>query len=400
MSSGSGVAAATGDGDGPVGQGQQATNWCGTFNYGSRSVDGTPQPFREGVDRWVEHALSQSKYFVAGFECAPTTGQTHLQFYLQLKKRARLTQLKRWPDGASVHWEIARGDEIQNREYCLGLSDGKQPNTETIEEGEATPVHAGIRERRRWSDTIELIKKGKFEEVDPQIQIQYCKNLAWLEDRYQPEDQDLPHGFQHEWLWGPTGTGKSHTARDEILAWAMSHDTTPYIKLHNKWFDHWKRGQPIIIDDLGIEVGKALTDHLKQWCDRYVFAAEKKGGVSGKGIRPPKVWITSNYHPWDIWGGGPSENADYHAVMRRFHVRFLGRPGESAPGKGPAELVLPVVLRPGDGAVSAASGGGEGGLKDAVLIVRPIDVVDLTADTDPLSDCSCVHTGPDGSQQL
>lgn len=297
----------------------QHTNWCFTFNYGGVSADGGEQPPREAVDRFVEYLLGKRKYLVAGFEAAPTTGQLHLQGYVQLAKRARLSELKRFPDGGTVHWEPAIADELKNRDYCLGFSHNKTPAIEYIEDGEAVPVNPGLREKKRWAEALDNAKRGKLADVDPQIQICQFGNLCKIAARYGPRPVDLLPGWKAQWYYGPTGSGKSRLARSTLTS---GYPDGFYIKTHNKYWDHYEHGQGVLIDDLGLEIGKMLRDHLKQWADFYVFCAEYKGGTFQ--IRPPELFITSNFHPWEIWGG----SKDYEPLMRRFNIVWFGPEGE------------------------------------------------------------------------
>lgn len=293
------------------------TNWCLTYSYG-----GPTQPPREAVDRFIDHAVSKAKYFVGGFESAPTTGQLHLQGYLQLKTRVRLSELKRWPEASSVHWEPARGDETQNRDYCLGLTPGKIPNEEYVEEGVITETDPGGREKKRWRQALDELVTGNYENIDPQIRICQAKQLDYLYDKLRPKPVDLAPGIKHLWYWGNTGSGKSRQARVHLRT---NYPEGFYTKLHNKWWDHYEEGKPVLIDDLGLEVGKCLRDYLKQWLDMYVFSAEYKGGC--REHRPPLFIITSNFHPWEIWGG----TKDYDPIMRRLSLQWFGNPGEIEP---------------------------------------------------------------------
>lgn len=331
------------------------TAWVYTFNYGGRKPDGTLQPVRDAVDRFTEYVGTKADYHVAGFESAPTTGQLHLQGYFQLGNRARISELKRWPEATTVHFQPARADHEANRVYCLGLKPPKQPAVEFIEEGEARELEPAKAEKKRWADALDTIKRGKFEELDPQIQICHGKACDYLIDKYRPEPVDLPPGdHRNIWVWGPTGTGKSREARVFLR---REYPGGFYTKLHNKWYDHYVDGQPVLIDDLGLDVGKCLRDYLKSWGDMYVFNGERKGGV--RTYRPPILYVTSNYHPWEIFGG----TKDYEPIMRRFNVVFRGNPGDVEPQMGPDLIVFPEGADPRS------------------IPAPPTNVVDLTEDT-------------------
>jgi hypothetical protein len=298
------------------------TNWCFTYNYGGSTIStASDQPPRDSVERFVDSLVEKCKYVVGGYESAPTSGQLHLQGYCQLKKPARLSELKKLPDGGTVHWEVAVGTEEENRNYCLKIVDGMQQNADFIEEGEATIVHPGAREKRRWGDALASVKRGRLDEVDPQIQICQYNNLRRIMADSAGKPEDLAPGYKHDWYFGPTGTGKSRLAREVLRA--VRPDQQFYTKTHNKWWDYYEPGLPVLIDDLGHDVGKHLHDYLKQWLDMYPFASESKGVCHRGGLRPPHIIITSNFHPFEIWGG----TKDYEPIMRRLNVKYLGPPG-------------------------------------------------------------------------
>lgn len=83
----------------------------------------------------------------------------------------------------------------------------------------------------------------------------------------------------------------------------------------NKWWDGYDGEPEVLIEDIGVENGKALSHHIKIWADRYSFLAEYKGLV--RKIRPQLILVTSNYRPEDIWKDNPE---DLEAVKRRFKV--------------------------------------------------------------------------------
>lgn len=307
-------------------QSTQHSNWCFTYNYGR-----VGQVSREDVEAFLDVLREKANYFVAGWETAPETGQLHLQGYVQLEVKQRLTALKRL--GPTVHWEVAMGDEESNFDYCTKGGD-------FIEHGEPRVVHSGRREKKRWAVALETVKKCKdwseAEELDPQIQIQFARQLDYLADRLRPAPKDLEPGTRHMWLWGPSGSGKSRKAR-EIFKERFP-DVAFYNKLQNKWWDHYNgNDRPVLIDDLEYENGRALVAYLKLWLDFYVFKVEYKGGA--KDIRPPFLIITSNFHPWDIFGDKPEQW--FEPIMRRLDVVYVAKEGEAAPPKGPADMVFP-----------------------------------------------------------
>jgi len=210
-----------------------------------------------------------------------------------------------------------------------------------MEFGEATQVNPGKREKKRWKDAIDCCEQDRIDEADPQIIVQFIRNLEYIRDRKLAVVVDNPPELKHVWIWGPTGSGKSRKSRSLLKERFPS--VPLYNKLQNKWWDHYRPGQPALLDDLGLEVGKMLAGYLKLWLDMYVFKVEYKGGA--KDIRPPLLVITSNYHPWDMFGH--DVEGLYEPIMRRVEVQFLGLTQHCLPPpKGPAVLVLPDATGP------------------------------------------------------
>lgn len=88
-------------------QSNQVIRWCLTFNNYSekeRSV-------------LIETLETECKRFIVGREKGKENGTEHLQGYMELKSKRRLTELKNiFSD--KIHWEPARAKEDANRVYC------------------------------------------------------------------------------------------------------------------------------------------------------------------------------------------------------------------------------------------------------------------------------------------
>lgn len=124
-----------------------------------------------------------------------------------------------------------------------------------------------------------------------------------------PENLPSDHQVGY-WYYGPTGCGKSHSARVDF--------PDPYLKAsNNKWWCNYKHEENALLEDLDKD-HHYMGFHLKIWADRYAFSPETKG--SSLMIRPKHIIVTSNYHPKEIW----NDKSTLEPILRRFKiVRFL-----------------------------------------------------------------------------
>lgn len=87
---------------------------------------------------------------IVGKEICPTTGKKHLQGYIELKKKSRITSLK---IKSNPHWEACKGNEEQNLKYC-------QKENDYIMWGFPKPIKI-IEQLYPWQKTIEEIYHGE-----------------------------------------------------------------------------------------------------------------------------------------------------------------------------------------------------------------------------------------------
>lgn len=261
----------------------QGRNWCFTHNNYTNT-------------EWIDEMThGHPVYRIYGKEVG-ASGTPHLQGFVAFRLNVRLAFLKKhFPQ--EIHWEIARLVP-QAIEYCK--KDG-----DVTEHGEC-PRRWVIRGSTRWEEARSAAENGDFDSIPADMMIRYRSNLIGIHNDSIAKTQYEDTEEQNEWYWGSTGTGKSRKAREDNPGF--------FLKLHNKWWDHYEGQETVIIDDLGEGKAKALTDHIKQWADRYPFPAEKKGSATV--IRPKKIIVTSNYSPDQIW----ADTADLEPILRRFKV--------------------------------------------------------------------------------
>lgn len=274
----------------------QGRHWCLTVN-------------NYGEPEMAQFAANQAKfsYYIYGKEVGES-GTAHLQAYVCLHKKAKLTALKKlWP---TAHLEIMRAkDPRAAADYCK--KDGNY-----IEYGEVPlpqTAAASAAKSEIWRETKELAEANRLDDIDPEIYIKHYATLKRIrsDKRNRSIPKDLEWGDGHtpnEWIYGPTGTGKSMHAR--------SRNEGYYLKMNNKWWESYEGEKCILIEDVG-KSHEWMGDFLKIWADRYGFRGEiKQDSIV---LRPEKIIVTSNYHPQELW---PDPNI-HEPLLRRFRLRHF-----------------------------------------------------------------------------
>nr|ATU31569.1 replication-associated protein [Faba bean necrotic yellows virus associated alphasatellite 1] len=184
--------------------------WCFTLNY------------KTAVERESFISLftrDEINYFVCGDETAPTTYQKHLQGYVSFKKMIRLGGLKK-KFGSRAHWEIAKGDDFQNRDYCT---------KETLISEIGAPVKKGSNQRKIMDLYLQDPEEMQLKDPDTalrcnakKLRIEYCSSFDVLS--FRPWQSELHRVLMTEaddrtiiWVYGPDGgEGKSTFAKELI----------------------------------------------------------------------------------------------------------------------------------------------------------------------------------------
>jgi hypothetical protein len=241
------------------------------------------------------------KYLIIGREIGES-GTPHLQGYIELEKRMRQNAVKKLL-GARTHFESRKGTAQQAADYCKKDNDYTESGT-ISQPGKRNDLIAFV-------DAIKANpKKRKLHIMEefPQVYAKYPKfcneyrllKQDWITLNY-TETPNL-------WVYGPVGVGKSREFQElgDLV----------YSKMPNKWWDGYDGQHTVLIEDIEPN-HRVLGYHIKIWGDRYPFIAEFKGFAHK--IRPPRIVITSNFHPNQIW-----EGEVLNAVLRRFKLREVG----------------------------------------------------------------------------
>lgn len=259
------------------------------------------------------NSVKNYKYLIAGREKAGKTGKKHLQCFVIYKTRTKFSTVKiQLP---TAHIEIMRGSSQEAADYCKKDQDYFEDGEFEDHAGYAGANGSGGKQAAvNYEKIIAMAEdhnpKGIREE-NPGIYFRHYHTIKRIMQDNPPPIEDRQE-LDNEWIWGPTGVGKSRTARLENPGF--------YLKSHNKWWMGYKGEHTVIIDDLS-KTQVWFGEFLKNWADHYGFQGEDKG--TGGMIRPQKLVVTSQYCIEEIW---KEDVALVEALNRRFKVRHITEP--------------------------------------------------------------------------
>ncbi|RXN35108.1 replication associated [Labeo rohita] len=242
------------------GREQPVKQWCFTLN----------NPTADELRHIKEVVSADSVDFAVIRQEVGDRGMPHLQGFLNMKTKRRLNTMKNWLS-SRAHYEVARGTDLQNDEYC-----SKEGNV-YLRIGE--PVR-----ERQWSDLQKAIEVAKKSSGSLKAVAEAC-----------------PSTFIR--------CGKSKMAA-ELCA-----GSSTYYKPCGPWWDGYDGHVCVVIDDL---YGWMSCDELWRVCDRYPCKVPVKGAFVE--FVAKSIYITSNRHVWEWYhfdGFVPS------AVLRRVNVYFV-----------------------------------------------------------------------------
>jgi len=227
------------------------------------------------------------------------SGTPHLQGFIKFKSQRSFNAVSKLLPRA--HVEVCR-DVGRAIEYCKKDGDVWQKGVEPEKNG-GDKLSEKIEKNKRLRDLPlnELVESGEISILD----VRKLKNakLDLAEEKVTPVTLEA---LDNHWFCGPSGTGKSWTARD---TWPDA-----YIKNKNKWWCGYNGEDTVIIEEWCPE-DNILLQHLKVWADKYPFRAEVKGG--SRMIRPKRLVITSNYSIEEC----VERQNDLAPLLRRFQER-------------------------------------------------------------------------------
>lgn len=229
------------------------------------------------------------KFMAWGEETCPSTGRQHHQgfmtFYSAQRSLNNIGKLfKLTETDVHVNVQPMYGSLEQNEEYC-----SKQSELQTVGE----PPNQGA---RKDLETLknDILNGKRVDDITIQNPIMYHQYGRTLE---KIEAITLRKKFRTTmttglWIWGPTGTGKSHEAFKDF-----SPDTHYVKNLNEEWWDGYT-GQPIVI--FNEFRGQTKFSELLDLLDKYPKSVKIRNHEPVPFLAQ-KLIITSCKHPSEIY---------------------------------------------------------------------------------------------------
>lgn len=234
----------------------------------------------------------QYAYLIIGKEVA-STDTPHLQCYIHFVNPRSLSGVIK--DFKGCHVTLCDDKTDVMVKYCQKEGDWEEFGVKPLNQKEKGLAN-------KYADTWELAKQGNFGVLPPgQIKV-----WEYIANNYGPAAELDSVYTVHKWYWGPSRTGKTTKALEEMPGCYRKNGA-------NKWWGGYQRHNPAHENVLVDDVPSTMDGYeMKRWADYHAFNAEVKG--SEMLIRPKKLIVTSNFHPSEM-GLKPQ---DLEAILNRF----------------------------------------------------------------------------------
>jgi len=236
----------------------------------------------------IAKSLEKHRYICYGLEVSPTTGNKHIQGYIQLNDRKKFTFLHEYFDlqkkgkQDKFHIEKAKGSVEKNQKYTSKTRDEDEvPNEIWIEYG--TPTKQG--KRTDLNDLKDKLRKN------PKALRELIENDVVSTQQMRFVEGMQKYMFKHRspkerptvlWLYGSTGKGKTRLVYDSFESVCSVSDF--------KWpGNFYFQEECLLFDDF--RKGDIPFHTLLKIVDRYPFTLAVKGSFVP--LNSPFIVITS-----------------------------------------------------------------------------------------------------------
>lgn len=257
-------------------------------------------------------------YTHAQEEMAPTTGNVHLQGYVEFDRRVKKTTLLKIFSNR-ISWELRRGTAAQADDYC-GKEDSRVPGGLTWKLGQRSQIK-GPGQRSDLEAVAQAIKSGKKrKEIAEEHTSTFMKYFKGIEAAAEALEMDLEEKLPtyinrtNYIFFGVSGSGKS-TMAEQI----MDGDTVYRPQKNNASvysFENYRGQKWIFFDDF--EPTMLNKGTLKDMMDNRKCTLPGRGSNSGKIGKHTGVIITSNIDPEEWYDKADATyKVHWDAIRRR-----------------------------------------------------------------------------------
>lgn len=155
-----------------------------------------------------------------------------------------------------------------------------------------------------WEAIRQSAIQNDLHAISPDVYVRYFSSLERIASRH-----FRPAILERESyvFWGPTATGKSHTA------WAITNMCAYPKNPLDKWWDSYQGQEDVVIDEFRGGIPFPL---LLRWTDKFPQLVQTKG--SNAMLRVKRMFFTSNVHPREWYPDLDSATQD--AILRRLKI--------------------------------------------------------------------------------
>lgn len=261
---------------------ERARNWFLTIN----------NPTDDDKRAALHHA---AKYIIVGEEVGEQ-GTPHLHLYIEYTNAIRFGKLKKLFPRANI--QKAAGTSAEAKNYLL-------KGHIIREEGDSKQIQGT---RSDITQVKDLVKSGSSmrDIVDVASSYQSIKVAEKMMVYYEPKRTWLP---EVKWYYGPTGTGKTRTAYEELME---KYQDCYFAMDSNAWWQGYDGHKGVIIDDIRKDFAKFHV--LLRLFDRYPYQVETKGG--SRQFVAETIIVTCPYSPEQLF----DTREDIQQLIRRVSI--------------------------------------------------------------------------------
>lgn len=282
-------------------------NWCFTINNPTDgdmvTLIGEPDdPYPPKGVKFVKFQLERGK-----------NGTPHYQGLLIYENAVRLATVKELLPRAHL-------EPMKSLKGSLAYVEKEDTRVEGPYEAGTPPKVQGARtDIKEVTDAI-LERETTVDEIaltNPTLYHQYGRTFQKVEDiaLRRVFRKWMTEGI---WVYGPTGTGKSHYAFE-----GFNPETHYLWKNDNGWQDGYTGQEIVIINDYR---GHIPYDEMLQMVDKWPFTVRRRGREPAPFLAK-KIIVTSALHPSEVYNKRAA-NDDIAQLLRRFEIKhFLTKSG-------------------------------------------------------------------------